>query len=250
MAKEKTEKIEEAKEEAKEESKEEIKEEKTKKTAKKKKSEEKTESADKEAEVKAEKDSNLLVPLEDYIKAGVHLGTKVITAQMKPYIFRRRADGLAILNTNQIDDKIKIAASFLAQYEPEKIVVACKREAGWLAIDKFSEITGIKSFSKKYPAGVITNLALPGFFEPSLMVIIDPWIDKNPMLDAVKIHVPVIALCDSNNVPSKIDFIIPCNNKSNKSIGLIFWILAREYNKLKGKDVKMPPYEEFIGESL
>jgi small subunit ribosomal protein S2 len=169
---------------------------------------------------------------------------------MKPYIFRRRADGLAKLNTNQIDTRIRTAAAFMAQYAPEKIVVSCKREAGWKAIEKFSEITGIKVFSKKYPAGIITNLDLKHFFEPSLMIIIDPWIDKNPMLDAVKIRIPVIALCDSNNVPSKIDLIIPANNKSNKSIGIIFWILAREYNKARGKEVTMPPYEEFIGESI
>jgi len=246
---------------------------KAKKPSKKKKSEEKTEekieskeekseAKEEKAEAKEEKkkakkeekelkdEGNLLIPLEDYIKSGIHLGTKVITAQMKPYIFRRRADGLAILNTNQIDARIRIAAAFLAQYAPEKIVVSCKREAGWKAIEKFSEVTGIKVFSKKYPAGIITNLALPHFFEPSLMIIIDPWIDKNPMLDAVKIHIPVIALCDSNNVPSKIDLIIPANNKSNKSIGIIFWILAREYNKARGKEITMPPYEEFIGESI
>jgi len=221
-----------------------------KKTKPKKKAEKKPEKEETEKEELISQEKNLLIPLEDYVKAGVHLGTKVITAHMRPYIYKRRADGLAIINTNEIDSRIKTAALLMAKYRPEDIIVACKREAGWLALKKFSELTGIKVFTKKYPAGIITNINLPTFFESSLMVIIDPWIDKNPMMDAVQINIPVIALCDTNNVTSYIDFIIPCNNKSNKSIGLIFWILAREYNKLRGNDIKMPPYEEFIGESL
>ena len=247
MQRKKTEEKSETKEEIKET--EEVKEAETKKARKKKAAEKKPKEAN-ELEKETKKENNLLVPLEDYIKAGVHLGTKIITAQMRHYIFKKRADGLAIINTNEIDSKIRTAASFLAQYDPDKIVVSCKREAGWLALEKFSELTGVRVFTKKYPAGIITNLALPNFFEPSLMMVIDPWIDKNPMMDAVQVQIPILSLCDSNNITSFVDLIIPCNNKSNKSIGLIFWILAREYNKLRGKDVKMPPYEEFIGESI
>jgi small subunit ribosomal protein S2 len=227
----------------------EMKEEKAEKPEKAKRERKKKEK--KETGEKAEKrEEKLLVPLEDYIKAGVHLGTKVITAHMRPYVYKRRADGLAVINTNEIDSRIRTAASFLAQYAPEDILVSCKRESGALALEKFSEITGARVFTKKYHTGVITNTNLPGFFEISVMMIIDPWIDKNPMLDAVQVNIPIIALCDTNNVTSYIDYIVPCNNKSNKSIGLIFWILAREYNKLRGKEVQMPPYETFIGESL
>jgi len=106
-----------------------------------------------------------LIPLEDYIKCAVHLGTKVITPHMKKYVYKRRADGLAVINTALIDEKIREAIDFLNKYESDKIYLACKREAGWEAVKLFGEITGIKVFTKKYPPGVTTNLELDDFFE-------------------------------------------------------------------------------------
>ncbi len=200
-------------------------------------------------DLKGLKTDNMLVPLEDYVKSGIYLGTKVITPDMKPYVFKRRSkDGLAIINTKIADDKIRVAAAFLSEYAPEKIVIACKREAGWKALDTFSKVTGIRAFTKKYPAGVITNTKLPEFFEPQLAMIIDPWLDKNLLADATIVNIPIISLCDTNNLTSNIDLIVPCNNKSNKSIGLVLWVLAREYLKLKGMPGKMPDIKEFTGE--
>ncbi|MBU2523446.1 MAG: 30S ribosomal protein S2 [Nanoarchaeota archaeon] len=199
-------------------------------------------------EFKGLKTDNMLIPLEDYVKSGIYLGTKVITPDMKPYVFKRRNDGLAIINTKMADEKIRVAAAFLAEYSPEKIVVACKREAGWQAMQTFSKVTGIRVFTKKYPSGIITNTKLPVFFEPELAVIVDPWLDKNLLYDSTLINIPVVSLCDTNNLTSNIDLIIPCNNKSNKSIGLVFWVLAREYLKLKGMDAKVPGIKEFTGE--
>jgi len=190
----------------------------------------------------------LLVSLEEYVKSGIHLGTKVITAHMRAYVFKRRADGLAIFNTNMINEKLKLAAAMLANYAPEKIVVAGKREASWKALIAFGKATGIRVFTKKYPAGIITNSNLEDFFEPELMFVVDPWLDKNPISDALLSNIPLVALCDTNNMLSNADLIIPCNNKSNKSIGLIFQILAREYNKIRKIDNALPELNEFTGE--
>ncbi|MFA5856159.1 MAG: 30S ribosomal protein S2 [Candidatus Pacearchaeota archaeon] len=175
-----------------------------------------------------------LIPLEDYIKCAVHLGTKVITPHMRKYVYKRRADGLAVINTALIDDKLRESIDFIIQYDPEKIYIACKREAGWSAAKKFEEITGIRAFTKKYPPGVTTNLVLENFFEADLTIICDPWIDKNALNDTAKLKKPIISLCDTNNFTNNITKIIPCNNKSKKSIGCILFILAREYCKKKG----------------
>ncbi|MEM2955993.1 MAG: 30S ribosomal protein S2 [Candidatus Pacearchaeota archaeon] len=202
----------------------------------------------KEAGKKEQEKEELLVPLEEYVKSGIHLGTKVITAHMRPFVFKRRADGLAIFNTNLIDKKLRLVISLLSNYRPEEIVIAGKREASWNALNAFNKATGIRVFTKKYPAGIITNSNLNDFFEPKLMFVIDPWLDKNPMNDASHINIPLIALCDTNNLLSGADLIVPCNNKSNKSIGLIFWIIAKEYNKLRNLNTEIPSLNEFTGE--
>ena len=205
------------------------------------------EKAEKKTETKKKKTVDLLIPVEDYIKYSSYLGTKVITAHMQKYVYRRRADGLAIFNTTLTDQKLRAAISLLSQYKPEDIVICCKRRAGWNSLELLSKLTGIRVFTKKYPAGIITNPNLAEFFEPKLMFIIDPWLDKNPLIDAGHINIPVISICDTNNITSYADFIIPANNKSNKSIGLLFWIIAREYCKARGIEVKMPSIEDFIG---
>lgn len=188
-----------------------------------------------------------LIPLEDYIKCAVHLGTKVITPHMKKYVYKRRADGLAVINTALIDERIRQAIEFLVKYEPDQIYLACKREAGWEPAKKFEEATNIRTFTKKYPPGVTTNLILDDFFEAELTIICDPWIDKNALNDTTKLKKPVLGFCDTNNYTTDVTQIIPCNNKSKKSIGCILYLLARGYCKAK----KLPfeyKLEDFSGE--
>ena len=253
---EETEKIEEKKEEAKiEETKEEPKisveiDEKIK--VEEKKVEEKPAKKDKEEKKdrKETKATNTLIPIEDYVKAGSYIGTKVITPDMRKYVYRRRADGIAIINTNIIDQKIGEAAKFIADYKPQDWILVCKREAGWRAVKLFSELTGVRAFTKKYPAGIITNTCLPDFFETELVFVCDPWLDKNAMNDALNVKKKILAICDTNNLARGADFIVPANNKSNKSLGVIFYILAREYMKAHGIDKKLPAMEDFIGEKL
>lgn len=191
----------------------------------------------------------LLIPLEEYVKAGVHLGTKIISGDMRRYVYRRRADGLAILNTNLIDEGFREAAKFMSKYNPDEIILVCKREAGWLAAKVFSETTGIRAFPKKYPAGIMTNPALKDFFQPSLVIICDPWIDRNAMNDSRIINIPVIGLCDTNNLVKNIDLVVPCNNKSNKTLGLAMHILASEYCKARGMPFKAE-ISDFTGEEV
>ena len=184
---------------------------------------------------KRKKTEGILLPLDDYVKYSAHLGTKAVTPNMRQFVYRRRADGIAVLNTTFIDKGIKEAADFLKNYKPEDVFLACKREAGWTAAKKFGEVTGIRIFTKKYPAGIITNLKLKEFFETELVIISDPWLDKNALNDAVRIKRPVVALCDTNNLTNGVTKIIPCNNKAAKAIGLVFYLLAKEYLKSQGK---------------
>lgn len=187
-----------------------------------------------------------LAPIEDYLKSSIHLGTRAITPDMKPYVYKRRADSLAVFNTELLDDKIKEAGEYLAQYAPEDIVVVCKREAGEKAVELFSQVTGIAAFVKKYPAGILTNSNLDKFMEKDLLLICDPWTDKAALADAKRIKIPVMAICDTNNYTMNIDKIIPGNNKSAKSLGFIFYLLAKIYVDKRNLKATIPPVSEWV----
>jgi len=200
-------------------------------------------------QVKAKKKGDMLVPLEEYVKSGIYLGTKAVTPDMKSFVYRRRADGLAIFNTDLIDEKLKEGIEFLSKFDAKDIILVCKREAGWKAAEKFGELTGIRVFTKKYPAGILTNTALPDFFENELTIITDSWLDKNALNDTLKVHKKVLMICDTNNFPYGANQLIIGNNKSEKSLGLIFYILAKGYMKAKNMDTsKIPDIEWWTGE--
>ena len=190
--------------------------------------------------------TNTLVPIEDYLKSSMHLGTRVITPNMRKYIYKRRADGLAVFNTAMLDSTVREAGEFLSRYAPEDIIVVCKREAGWQAVKLFSETLGIRSFTKKYPAGILTNTNLANFFETKLVLICDPWLDKNALTDANRVGVPVLSVCDSNNYSFGINQIVAGNNKSAKSLGMIMYLLAKIYIETRNMKADLPGIDQFI----
>ncbi len=211
---------------------------------KEKVSSEKIKSEELKEQIKAKKKEEMLVPLEEYVKAGIYLGTRAVTPCMKKYVYRRRADGLAIFNTDLIDEKIKEGVEYLSKFEPKDIIVVCKRPAGWKAIDMFGRLTGIRVFTKKYPAGILTNTSLPNFFENELTIITDQWVDKNALQDTLNVNKKVLMICDTNNFSKGADQVIIGNNKSPRSIGLIYYLLTKGYMKAKGMDIsKIPDLE-------
>lgn len=186
-----------------------------------------------------------LGPVEDFLKASMHLGTRAITPDMRQYVYKRRADSLAVFNTNLLDEKLHDAGTFLSEFAPNEIVIVCKREAGEKAMELFSKITGIRTFTK-YPAGILTNPNLDTFIETELVLISDPWTDKNALNDAKKIKIPVMAICDTNNYTKDINKIIPGNNKSSKSLGFIFYHLAKIYVDKRHIKSELAPLSEWV----
>jgi len=177
-----------------------------------------------------------LTALETMIAAGIHIGTKFKTKPMASYIYKINPNGLCILDIEKVNDGLKMAAAELSKYNPEDIVIVSRRENGWKPVKTFAKVTNIKHvFAGRYPAGTITNTNLETFFEPKVMLVVDPFPDKNAVKDALNVGIPIIGLCDSNNTTENLNIIIPCNNKGAKSLGLIFWILANEYLKARGE---------------
>src|SRR3989344_1581151 len=112
---------------------------------------------------------NFLVPLDDYLKAGLHIGTKYRTKYMAPFIYKIRPDGLAVLNVQTINDRIAIASKFMARYAPSEILIACRRENGWKAAELFSKLTGIRAITGRYTPGMLINPDAKNFIEIKLL---------------------------------------------------------------------------------
>lgn len=192
----------------------------------------------------------LLMPREQYLASGIHIGMKQRTADMKQYIYKIRADGLAVLNLGLIDEKIKTAAKFLANCKT--VLIVGRKSVSHEAARKFAEATGAKAIVGRFLPGTLTNPNFRNFFEADVIVISDPLIDYQAMKEAITARTPVIAVCDTFNETRNIDLVIPANNKSRKSLGTLFYLLAREVLKEKGEiksdsDFKFS-LEDFAGE--
>jgi len=199
-----------------------------------------------------EENVQFLVPQDTYLKSGIHIGTKFRTKYMEQFIYKTRPDGLTVLNLQKIDERINVAARFLSQFQPEEIIIVSRRENGWKAVRAFGRATGCRFYAGRYPPGTLTNLALKNFTQAKIILVCDSWPDRNAIMDANRVGIPVISLCDSNNTSNNIDLVVPCNNKGKKSLGLFFYILAREYMRNMGKigkdeDISVP-LDDFIEE--
>ena len=179
-------------------------------------------------------DDKLLVPIDHYLKAGIHIGTKFKTRYMENFIYKTRPDGLYVLNLQKIDERLAIAAKFLSKYDPQDILIVCRRENGMKPVRSFGKMTNCRVFPGRYPPGILTNTNLESFIEVKVLMVVDAWPDRNAINDAQKVGIPVIALCDTNNQTNSIDLVIPCNNKGKKSLGLFFHILATNYLRERG----------------
>lgn len=200
----------------------------------------------------AEEQETLLLDSNEYLKSGIHIGTKFKNKYMANFIYKTRPDGLSVLNLKEIDKRLRLAVNLLSKYEAKDILVVSRRENGWKGLKKLHELTGIQVITKRYPPGILTNTALDTFWEPKIIVVCDPWTDKNAVQDAAKMGIPVIGLCDTNNQANDVDLVVPCNNKGKKSVGLVFYVIAKEYMKAKGLllgNEEMPAkMEDFIEE--
>lgn len=176
----------------------------------------------------------LLIPTEDYLKSGIHIGTKFRSKYMENFIYKTRSDGLSVLNLQKIDERLKTVSDMMSKYAPEDIIIVCRRENGWKPIKVFSKLTGVRVFAGRYPPGILTNTQLKSFIEAKLMIVVDVGPDRNALKDALVTGIPVVALCDTNNQVNNIDLVLPCNNKGKKSLGLVFNLLCKEYMVKRG----------------
>lgn len=188
-----------------------------------------------------------LIPKKDYLSVGIHIGMKSKNKDMEKFIYKVREDGLAVLNLKMLDERIRIASNFLAR--ANTILVVGRKVNAHDPIKKFAEaVEGVKFIIGRFMPGTLTNPNYEEFVEPDIVLLTDPLSDHQALKEAVDSRIPVVALCDTFNETKNIDFIIPCNNKGKKSLALIYWLLAREINKIRGKKQFKYKFEDFYGE--
>ena len=187
-------------------------------------------------DVMPDEDVDLLIPVEDYLSAGVHIGTQQKTADMERFIHRVRDDGLYVLDVSETDGRIRTAADFLANYDPEQILVTSSRQYGRFPAKKFADAVGARARTGRFIPGTLTNPDYAGYIEPDVVVVTDPIGDAQAVKEAITVGIPVIAMCDSNNQLSNVDLVVPTNNKGRRALSVVYWLLANETLDRRGAD--------------
>jgi small subunit ribosomal protein S2 len=195
-------------------------------------------------DVMPDEEADLLIPVEDYLSAGVHIGTQQKTKDMERFIHRVRDDGLYVLDVSQTDDRIRTAADFLSNYAPEQILVTSSRQYGRFPAKKFADAVGARARTGRFIPGTLTNPDYAGYIEPDAVVVTDPIGDAQAVKEAITVGIPVIAMCDSNNQTSNVDLVIPTNNKGRRALSVVYWLLANETLDRRGTD-QVYALEEF-----
>ncbi|ARM75753.1 30S ribosomal protein S2 [Acidianus manzaensis] len=170
----------------------------------------------------------LLVPLESYLSAGVHIGTHSCTKYMEKFIYRVRPEGLYVLDVRKIDERLRVAAKFLSRFNPSSILAVASRPYAFTPVQKFAEVIGGKSIVGRLVPGSLTNAYLDKFMEPEVLLVSDPRTDTQAIKEASIMGIPVVAFADTDAKVEFVDLVIPANNKGRKSLALLYWALARQ----------------------
>lgn len=186
--------------------------------------------------------TKLLIPREEYLASGIHIGMKQRNAGMKEYIYKIRPDGLSVLNLQVVDERIKTASKMIAR--AKNVLIVGRKTASHDPARKFCEATGSSCIVGRFMPGTLTNPTYRKFYEADVILIVDPQTDHQALSEAVKARIPIIGICDTFNDTKNIDLVIPANNEGKKSIATLFWIMAREVLKERGT---IKSDEEFTG---
>lgn len=183
-------------------------------------------------------EEELLLPRDTLLSVGIHIGTRMKTKDIEQFIYRVRPDGLFVLDVKKTDERIRIAAKFLARFEPTKIAAAAARLYAQEPVRKFCEVTGAIPVAGRFIPGLLSNPLYPNRIEPDVLIVSDPRADSQAVREASSVGIPIVALCSTDNEFSGVDLVIPTNNKGRRALAVIYWLLARQMLRERGE---LPP---------
>jgi len=199
-------------------------------------------SEDKDEEIEREEkttsasvEEELLLPQDTLLSAGIHIGTRMKTKDIEQFIYRVRPDGLFVLDVKKTDERLRIAAKFLARFDPPKIAAAAARLYAQEPVKKFCEVTGAIPIAGRFIPGLLSNPLYPNRIEPDVLIVSDPRADSQAVKEASSVGTPIVALCSTDNEFSGVDLVIPTNNKGRRALAVIYWLLARQILREKGE---------------
>ncbi|MGD8565532.1 MAG: 30S ribosomal protein S2 [Candidatus Bathyarchaeota archaeon] len=200
-----------------------------------KKEEKEENEIEKEETPSSDMDAELLLPQDTLLSAGTHIGTRMKTKNMEQFIYRVRPDGLFVLDVKRTDERIRVAAKFLARVEPSKIATVAARLYAQEPVRKFCQVIGAVPIIGRFIPGLLSNPLYPERIEPEVLIVSDPRADSQAVREASLMGIPIIALCSTDNEFSGIDLVIPTNNKGRRALAIIYWLLARQILREKGE---------------
>jgi len=162
------------------------------------------------------------------IASGIRVGTVVKTKFMIPFITQSTPEGFYLLDLDLTLNRIQTAGRFIKKFDMSKVIVCSGSNLSKTSLEKFCKITGAKMMFGRFMPGTLTNPSLPFYSEPQLVIISDPQIDTQAITEATNAGIPIIGISNTDNITSKLDLIIPANNRGRQSIATIYWLLANE----------------------
>ena len=173
--------------------------------------------------------------IQKMLACHVHIGTRNLDLSMEQYIWKRRADGIYIIDLKKTWEKLVLAARLIVTVDnPADVVLLSARPYGQRAILKFAKFTGANAVAGRYTPGTFTNQIQRAYIEPRILVVNDPRTDHQPLRESSYVNLPAIAFAHTDANVRYVDCAIPANNKGKNAIGLMYWLLAREVLYLRG----------------